>query len=249
MLIAIMRRNVVSMLGAASAAIISLSVLAVSPAISATITYFTPTGATTGGGPVNASATFTTGTNSITVTLSNLQPNITDVAQGLSDLFFTYSGPNLPGQTLTNSSGQEISVASGGSPTIGPTVSTGWALSSPASNELLLNVLNTPIGPAHVIIGPPDAGGTYSNANGSIAGNGPHNPFLNETAMFVISLTGITADTTITSAIFSFGTTAGINVPGVPSTVPLPGALPLFATGIGLMGVLRWKKKRKAISA
>jgi hypothetical protein len=245
-----MRKNVVSMLGAASAAVISLSVLAVSPAISATITYVTPTGATTGGGPVNASATFTTGTNSITVTLSNLQPNITDVAQGLSDLFFTYSGPNLTGQTLTGSSGQEITVAGDGTFTTGATVPAGWILSSPLSNTLLLNDLGAGgAGPAHVIIGPPDAGGTYSNANGSIAGNKPHNPFLNETAMFVISLTGITADTTITGAIFSFGTVAGIDVPGVPSTVPLPGALPLFATGVGLMGVLRWKKKRKVISA
>ena len=237
------------MLGATSAAVISLSLLAASPAISDTITYVTPTGATTSG-PVNASATFTTGMNSITVTLSNLQPNITDVAQALSDLSFTYSGSSLPSASLSSSSGQEINVAGNGSSTTGATVAAGWVLSS-SGNTVVLDDLSGPghAGPAHVIIGPPGPGGTYSNANGSIAGNGPHNPFLNETAMFVISLTGITADTTITSVIFSFGTTAGVDVPGVPSTVPLPGALPLFATGIGLMGVLRWKKKRKVISA
>jgi hypothetical protein len=230
-------------IAAVSAAVISLSLLTVSPAVSSTITYVTPTGATTSGGPVDASATFTTGTNSITVSLSNLQANITDVAQALSDLFFTYSGSNLSGQTLTSSSGQEINVASNGTFTLGATVATGWALSSPASNTLLLNDLGA-AGPTHTLIGPPGAGNVYSNANGSIAGNGPHNPFLNQTEMFVISLLGITPSTTITSATFSFGTVAGINVPGVPSTVPLPGALPLFATGLGALALLRLRRKK-----
>ena len=51
-----------------------------------------------------------------------------------------------------------------------------------------------------------------------------------------------------TDATFSFGTTAGINVAGVPSTsaVPLPGALPLFATGLRGLLLMRWKRKRKA---
>jgi hypothetical protein len=240
-----MRKNLPFMAGAVSAAVISLSLLTASPAISSTITYVTPTGATTSGGPVNASATFTTGTNSISVSLSNLQANISDVAQALSDLFFTYSGSNLSGQTLTSSSSQEITVASNGTFSLGPTVSTGWALSSPASNTLLLNDLGA-AGPTHLILGPPGGGGTYSNANGSIAGNPAHNPFLNQTAMFVISLLGITPSTTITSATFSFGTTAGINVSGVPSAVPLPGALSLFATalvGIALLG----RRRRKAL--
>ena len=68
------------------AAVLSLTIcagmmmVAFPPAHAATVTYVTPTGATTSGGPVNASATFTTGTNSISVSLSNLQANITDVA-------------------------------------------------------------------------------------------------------------------------------------------------------------------------
>jgi hypothetical protein len=45
------------------------------------------------------------------------------------------------------------------------------------------------------------------------------------------------------------GSTGGSNVllhevDGV-ATVPLPGALPLFATGLGFMGLLGWRKKRK----
>jgi len=31
----------------------------------------------------------------------------------------------------------------------------------------------------------------------------------------------------------------------VPSTVPLPAALPLFATGLGALGLLGWRRKRK----
>jgi len=47
-----------------------------------------------------------------------------------------------------------------------------------------------------------------------------------------------------------------INVPTAPTfnftfsltgnTVPLPATLPLFATGIGALGLLGWRRKRKA---
>ena len=87
----------------------------------------------------------------------------------------------------------------------------------------------------------------YSNANGSIAGNGPHNRFLNQSALFVISLAGITDSTLITSATFSFGTTDGaLLVPSVPSTVPIPGALPLFASRLVGLGLLGWSRKKVA---
>src|SRR5262245_15745697 len=91
------------------------------------ITFTTPTGATTGGGPVNASATFITGNGTVTVTLNNLQANPTDVAQLLSDLEFTLSGGQTTGTLLpANSSAQQIFVAANGTPTLGATGSTGW---------------------------------------------------------------------------------------------------------------------------
>ena len=50
------------------------------------------------------------------------------------------------------------------------------------------------------------------------------------------------------------GTTTGFPVLGPPGhmgATPLPAALPLFATGLGAMGLLGWRRKRKnaAVSA
>jgi hypothetical protein len=44
----------------------------------------------------------------------------------------------------------------------------------------------------------------------------------------------------------SVADTASVNEPGSWSATPLPAALPLFATGIGGLGLLGWRRKRKA---
>jgi hypothetical protein len=216
------------------------------PVQAGSITYVTPAGSTTGGGPVNDEAVFTTTAGSLSITLTNLQANPTDVAQLLSDLSFTLGGGNLTGATLTSSSGQEVTVAKDGSFTLGSTVSTGWAFGTSAGTGTL-DVLGTPTGPSHLIIGPPGAGG-YTNANGSIAGNKPHNPFLNESATFTITGSGITDTTTITAVTFSFGTTAGITVDGIPlAAVPEPSSLALGLAGIGVVACVRlYRSRRKA---
>jgi len=213
-----------------------------SPAHAGAITYVTPSGATSGGQAVDAEAVFTTGTNSLTITLTNLEANPTSVAQNLSDLNFTLSNGTNAGFSLSSSSGQEVTVAGSGTPSLGSTVSTGWELSTSGTTQGTLDVLGAPIGPAHTIIGPPGTGGTYSNAGGSIAGNGPHNPFLNQTATFTITGTGITADTTISAMSFSFGTTAGNDVTGQVS-VPEPSSLVLGLLGLGLVGAIGYRRK------
>jgi hypothetical protein len=43
-----------------------------------------------------------------------------------------------------------------------------------------------------------------------------------------------------------FSTESGVQTIGVVSAVPLPAALPLFATGLSALGVLGWRRKRKA---
>jgi hypothetical protein len=108
-------------------------------------------------------------------------------------------------------------------------------------------------GPAHLIIGPPGAGNVYSNADGSIAGNGPHNPFLNQTATWVINAPNVSAATTISAATFSFGTTDGGNlITGVPfsSTVPEPGSFgPLLVLGVGGLLMMAARRHRRAPSS
>jgi len=210
------------------------------------ITFVTPAGSNTGGGPVSASATVTTGAGTVSITLTDLQANPTDVAQLISDFDFVLSGGQTSG-VLTSSSGQQITVAGNGTTTLGPTASTGWGLNNNVAGGLQLDALGF-IGPAGLIIGPPGPGSIYTNANGSIAANGPHNPFLNQTATFLITVAGVTVDSTITSAVFSFGTVAGINVPGTPQIpsgkIPEPASIALL--GIGFLAFGATRRKRKA---
>jgi hypothetical protein len=238
----LLRRNI-AYAGAALAVLGFGSLIA--PVHAGSITYITPAGSTAGGSPVDAEASFTTNNGSLTITLTDLEANPSNVGQLLSDLSFTTSGTTtLNSATLSSSLGQEITVAGGGTFTPGSSVSTGWGVSSLTGNSMTLDALGF-VGPAHLIIGPPGGSGVYSNANGSIAGNGAHNPFLNETATFTITGANITVDTTITSATFSFGTTAGSNVTGQAMAVPEPGSVVMFAFGSGLVVAVSCVRSRR----
>ena len=203
-----------------------------------TVTFVTPSSATT----VDASATFVTSADTLTISLVNLKVNPTDVAQLISDLSFGLSSGQTSG-TLSSSSGLERTVNSngaGGFADGSTSVDTGWSL-----NGLELVVLGTPIGPAHLIIGPPDASGAYANANGSIAGNNAHNPFLAGVVTFTIDIPGLTDNDSVNSASFSFGTEAGHNVQGVPvpnEVVPEGSAtLLLLGSALSALGFVRRK--------
>jgi len=215
-------------------------------AFGSTITFI-GSGTSSGGDAENASATLVTGAGTISVTLNNLLSNPTDVAQNLSDLLITLSNGATTG-TLTSSTGTELTVNSGGTYSVGSSVATGWALTS-MGGSLLLEVLGTPEAPAHTIIGTSSngtySGGTYSNANGSIAGNGPHNPFLESGTTFTLSVPSVTAATTITAATFSFGTAAGNTLVGKISTVPEPITMVLVGAGLLAMGRFGLQRKSK----
>lgn len=218
---------------------IFLLLLSAAVAMANTITYVLPSGATEmGGNPVSAQATFTTGAGTLTITLQNTLSDPLTVAQNISDLFFVLSSGQTSG-TLSSSSGMERKVAADGTYTDGSMVSTGWAL-GPSGSGFLLSVLGTKEAPAHTIIGNPDASNIYGSANNSIAGNKPHNPFLAGPVTFVLDIAGVTVDTSITSVTFSFGTSEGDNVPGIPT--PEPASLLLLGSGLlAVAGTVRRK--------
>lgn len=197
----------------------------------ALITFVTPTGANIGGKPVNAEADFNLSDGQLSITLSNLQANPTNNIQTISDLSFTLSNGSLTGATSNSLTAPVnlITINSNHS-TVSGTGTAGFVFSTPSSTVGLLDLLNGQghAGPAHAIIGP----APYTAADSSIAGSGPHNPFIDQTATFTIS-GGITAATTVSTVTFSFGTTSGQNI-----TVAVPEPSTIVLTLLSSLGTL-----------
>jgi len=179
-----------------------------------------PGGTTLSDGPVSAQAMFTVGSNFITVSLQNTLNNPKSVGQALSGVSFTLSDGTTVG-TLGSTSANIRKVAKGGSFTdLGPN-NTGWALEQNFNGGFQLCVLCTDLGaagPSHLLIGEPSGGGTYAAANGSIAGNKPHNPFTAGTATFLVNTPPISGGAIVVSAVFYFGT-QGVAVTGTCSNL------------------------------
>jgi hypothetical protein len=239
--------------------VIGASMSLCSMAHAATVTFQTPGGATAGGEAVSAAATITTGAGTVSVTLSNTLPNIHDAGQLLSDIFFTLSGttsnPTYPGGVAQTQN--SVDLGSGNPGALG-TFTAAWNASESGGVLTLeglgpgsISSATCNAGPACLIIGPPTSStattATYSNANSSIVGNGPHNPLIFETATFVLDVTGVTAATQVSNVNFSFSTTAGVDVAG--QQVPLPASIPLFGSGLAMIGWLTRRRKRAATVA
>ena len=207
------------------------------PSAKATFSVFNTSGSSVSGNAVNASVSFTTSANEVQITLQNLQADPRTVAQNLSALIFTIDSGQHTASLIT-SSGLERTVNGNGSFTNGPTVAAGWVLSSVGSS-IQLDVLSGPgpAGPAHTLLADPNAStGKYSNANASIAGNGPHNAFLTGPVTFDLSVPGVTAASKVSTVTFQFGTTDGSNQIALnhSSAIPEPASASVLIAGAAL---------------
>jgi len=76
-------------------------------------------------------------------------------------------------------------------------------------------------------------------------------------AFATITILGTLEETGGVQDLTGFFTPAGLTLPpgsitvqsDVEATTPLPAALPLFATGLGALGLLGWRRKQKKASA
>ena len=194
------------------------------------------------GHSISATAHFVAGINSVSITLVNLQANPVSVIQAISGILFTATDA---GASLTSGTGFQtpvasyISIARGGTVTPAAAPANNWLLGSSAGTYHLNALCGPPTqcgGPSGLIIGP----GPYTNANGSIGGNRPHNPFIDQTATFTIALLGATAQTVISNVVLTFGTD-GARVGA--TLVPIPAAVWLFASGVlALFGVAQRRR-------
>jgi hypothetical protein len=215
----------------------------------AVITYETPAGTTLDALPASASATLTTSNGDVLVELLNSIVDPTSVIQNISGIQFTIG--DATAGSLTSSSGTQRTIAGNGTFTDGPIGATDWLFSFNAGT-FMLTALGAS-GPDQTIVGAPNASNVYQAANGSIAGNNPHNPFLGETASFSLQGVGVTDASTISNVVLFFGTesmpvplaecTNGCGEP--PTAIPEP--MSMLLLGSGLVGIA-WSVRKRAMS-
>ena len=234
----------------------TLSSSSTSSALSA-YSFSTLTGATDPANEsLNATADFQVSADSMVITLTNLQSNITSVGQNISWLWFTVNN----GKAILDLSGATTDISGTGNPGSGNlvTISQGGVVTSTSAltgyqlrpqgvssqnhwsagqgaTQFYLSDLNGGGAPDQTIIGPANSNGNYSTTSStlknSIYGNTSHNPFIQNQATFTINTPpGLLAGATISNVQIGFGT----------KSVPEPGSIALLA--IGALALM-WRRK------
>jgi len=194
----------------------------------------------------NVTGSIVAGNGTVTITLNNNLTNaqVISVIQNVSGVYFQVSGYNGGAVSLSASnSTQSTNIAANGNATLAGAVNpTGWAAGHSGSTITVCVVcafgVGPTVGPEQTLIGGTGSG-AYANANGSIAGNDPHNPFLVGTVTFTLVVPGVTVNSTFSNFVIQFGTEA---TPPQTQQVPEPASMLLL--GSGLIGVAAGFRRR-----
>lgn len=190
--------------------------------------------------PVSGTADFSLSGNTLTLSLSNTILGIGDAGQLLTGLTFTLSDGT--GVGLNSQTGDLIAVNSDLTVTDMGKGTLGWGFGTTGTNTFEVCMIcsggvTSGVTPSEGILGPASADGNYDNANGSIAGNKPHNPFVNGTGTYQFNVpTGVT----VSDVFFQFGTTPGGAIPA--TSAPEPSSVLLLGFGLLALALLTCRR-------
>jgi hypothetical protein len=244
--------------------IFALGILGVAGTLQAsTFSFGTPTGAKDVNGidPVAASAIFAVSSNTITITLNNLEANPTEDAQILDALTFQLNNQTIGGTlTLTMATTEFIKVNNNETYSQVTSNLPAWNLSDTVVGSTIdfsfcdAKVTGTNCTSAGTkaleggIIGAPGLGNQYSSANSTIR-NSSADPYMFEDAVITIKMTSGTfnlSQSSYTNLLFGYGDASG-EYEAVGGVAPEPSSLWMMAAAlaIGLAG-FRFRHKLRS---